>query len=68
MATHEVSTHPFPAQERVAQTIPFVDRVLSIVDRPQLTTCFWTDVFCDCRDLGTIHSSKRRKISASATT
>jgi len=21
-----------------------------------LTTCDWTDEFCDCRDLGTIHS------------
>ena len=43
MATHEVST------------IPFVDRVLSILDRPNLTTCYWADEFCDCRELGTIH-------------
>jgi hypothetical protein len=21
-----------------------------------LTTCYWTDEFCDCRDLGTIYS------------
>jgi hypothetical protein len=55
MATHEVSIHPFPAQERVAQTIPFVDRILSIVDRSHLTTCNWADQFCDCRELGTIH-------------
>jgi hypothetical protein len=43
MATHEIST------------IPFLDRILSIVDRSHLTTCDWTDMFCDCRDLGTIH-------------
>jgi hypothetical protein len=55
VATHETTIHLFPAQERVAQTIPFVDRVLSIVDHPQLTTCYWADVFCDCRELGTIH-------------
>jgi hypothetical protein len=35
VATHETTIHPFPAQERVAQTLPFVDRVPSIVDRPQ---------------------------------
>ena len=25
-------------------------------DHPDLTTCDWTDEFCDCRDLGTIYS------------
>lgn len=55
MATHETTIHPFPAQERGAQTFPFIDRILAIVDRSHLTTCDWTDVFCDCRDLGTIH-------------
>ena len=55
MATHEVSTHPFPAQERVAQTILFVDRALSIASRSHLTTCDWADQFCDCRELGTVH-------------
>jgi hypothetical protein len=55
VATNEVSTHPFSAQERVAQTIPSLDRILAIVDRSHLTTCDWTDEFCGCRDLGTIH-------------
>lgn len=55
MATHETTIHPFPAQERGAQTFSFIDRILAIVDRSHLTTCDWTDVFCDCRDLGTIH-------------
>jgi hypothetical protein len=43
VATHDVSTHPFPAQERVAQTILFVDRVLAIVDRYYLTTSVGLD-------------------------
>lgn len=55
MATHETTIHPFSAQGRVAQNTPFLDRVLSIVDRPNLTTCYWVDKFCDCRELGTIH-------------
>jgi hypothetical protein len=25
-------------------------------DHSDLTTCDWTDEFCDCRDLGTIYS------------
>ena len=25
-------------------------------DHPDVTTCDWTDEFCDCRDLGTIYS------------
>ena len=25
-------------------------------DHSDLTTCNWTDEFCDCRDLGTIYS------------
>jgi hypothetical protein len=58
MATNEVSTHPFPAQARVAQALPLVDRVISIVDRSPLTTCDWTDMFCDCREVGTIHCLK----------
>jgi hypothetical protein len=55
MATPDTTIHPFAAQARVAQTIPLVDHVVSIVDRSHLTTCDWADVFCDCRDLGTIH-------------
>ena len=26
------------------------------LSHPDLTTCDWTDEFCDCRDLGTIYS------------
>ena len=55
MATHETTIHPFPAQEWVAQTISLVDRVLSILDCLQLTTCDWRDEFCNCGDLGAIH-------------
>jgi hypothetical protein len=55
VATHETTIHPFPAQERGAKTFPFIDRIRAIVDRSHLTTCDWTDVFWDCRDMGTIH-------------
>jgi hypothetical protein len=37
MATHEPIIHPLPAQERVVCIIPFVDRVLAIVDRSIVT-------------------------------
>jgi hypothetical protein len=43
MATHETTIHPFLAQERVAQTISLVDRILSILDRLQVATCDWTE-------------------------
>ena len=28
----------------------------ALSDHPDLTTCDWTDEFCDCRDLGTVYS------------
>jgi hypothetical protein len=57
MAAHDLTVLSAPnfhsvLDSSIQQDLALVDRVLACV---HLTTCYWSDEHCDCREVATVH-------------